>query len=166
MLKIISNKASLLLVCFTLILSGCGKKKIVNENNYTQEIDREQKSTNSIKLIREFQDYIHEKILFNFDDDEISEEMKRKLDKQIEWIISHPELNNIIIEGHCDQVGSREYNISLGERRAESVRRYMIDKGISHDILSTASHGKDKPEIFGSSDEINAQNRRCLTIIK
>ena len=72
---------------------------------------------------------------------------------------------SVIIEGHCDERGTREYNLALGEKRAQSVKNYLINLGISADRVSTISYGKERPAVVGSNDGAWAQNRRSVTIV-
>ena len=72
---------------------------------------------------------------------------------------------NIIVEGHCDERGTREYNIALGERRAQAMKNYLIGLGIEAGRLSTISYGKERPAVIGSSEGAWAQNRRAVAAV-
>ncbi len=69
------------------------------------------------------------------------------------------------IEGHCDERGTREYNLALGERRASAAKDYLIALGVDASRVSTISYGKERPVAFGSNDEAWAQNRRGVTTV-
>ena len=71
----------------------------------------------------------------------------------------------ISIEGHADERGTREYNLALGEKRAQSVKNYLISLGISSDRISTISYGKERPAVVGSNDGAWSQNRRSVTLV-
>jgi peptidoglycan-associated lipoprotein len=72
----------------------------------------------------------------------------------------------IRLEGHTDERGSREYNIGLGERRALSVRRYLLLQGVSSDQLTTVSYGEERPAVLGSNEQAWAQNRRVELVYR
>ena len=72
---------------------------------------------------------------------------------------------SVIVEGHCDERGTREYNLALGEKRAQSVKNYLISLGISSNRISTISYGKERPAVVGSNDGAWAQNRRSVTVV-
>ena len=84
--------------------------------------------------------------------------------KQAAWLKMYPKVN-IIIEGNCDERGTRKYNQALGEKRANAAKRYLIAQGISAKRITTVSYGKDKPAVLGNTEEAYAKNRRDVTII-
>jgi peptidoglycan-associated lipoprotein len=94
----------------------------------------------------------------------ISNEAARTLRQQARWLRKYPE-KRIIIEGNCDERGTREYNYALGNRRALSVRDFLISQGIPSYRIRTVSYGKDKPEFIGSNKTAWALNRRAVTVI-
>lgn len=108
---------------------------------------------------------VPDRILFGYDSSEISQESKTALDTQVDWLKSDSSIK-VIIEGHCDERGTREYNIALGEKRANSVKKYFLKKGISNDRMKVISYGKEKPAFFGTSDDILAKNRRAVLVVK
>jgi peptidoglycan-associated lipoprotein len=71
----------------------------------------------------------------------------------------------VTVEGHCDERGTREYNLALGERRANSVRNYLVALGIDGNRVQTISYGKERPEVGGSDESVWAQNRRGVTVL-
>ena len=70
-----------------------------------------------------------------------------------------------MIEGHCDERGTREYNLALGEKRAQAVKNFLISMGVSADNVSTISYGKERPAVVGSNDGAWSQNRRSVTTV-
>jgi len=104
-------------------------------------------------------------IFFAYDQSLLSEEAQRILKKNAEWLRVRPEAQ-ILIEGHCDERGTVEYNLALGERRAQSVKDYLVNLGISKDRLLTISYGKEKPFAFGHTEEAWAQNRRAHFLLR
>ena len=85
------------------------------------------------------------------------------LNEQIYWLQENPAAM-ILVEGHCDERGTREYNLALGEKRANAVRDYMIASGIEPARIRTISYGKERPDVFGSTEDAWSMNRRSVTI--
>jgi len=108
---------------------------------------------------------VKDRVNFSYDSSELSEEGKNILDIQSEWLKSDKSIN-VVIEGHCDERGTREYNIALGERRANTSRDYLISKGIFEDRIKVLSFGKERPAFFGDTPEVLAKNRRAVTIVE
>ena len=86
------------------------------------------------------------------------------LESQANWINSTPGFQ-IIVEGHCDERGTREYNLALGERRANAVKEFLVSLGVEAGRISTISYGKERPAAEGSTSESWAENRRSVTVI-
>ncbi|MBO9713087.1 peptidoglycan-associated lipoprotein Pal [Sphingomonas sp.] len=101
---------------------------------------------------------------FAFDQFDIDDEAARILDSQAAWLARHPEAR-VTIEGHCDERGTREYNLALGDRRANAAKNYLAAKGISPARITTISYGKERPIALGSDDQSWAMNRRAVTIV-
>jgi len=107
---------------------------------------------------------VGDRVFFNYDSAELDTDAKELLQDQVAWLKQYSDIS-VIIEGHCDERGTREYNLALGEKRAQSVKNYLINLGISADRVSTISYGKERPAVVGSSDGAWAQNRRSVTIV-
>ena len=107
---------------------------------------------------------VGDRVFFNYDSAELDTDAKELLQDQVAWLKQYSDVS-VIIEGHCDERGTREYNLALGEKRAQSVKNYLINLGISADRVSTISYGKERPAVVGSSDGAWAQNRRSVTIV-
>ncbi|SPR13389.1 peptidoglycan-associated lipoprotein Pal [Orientia tsutsugamushi] len=108
------------------------------------------------------------KVYFATEKFDLSEESKRVLRAQSAWLKNNPDVK-IIIEGHCDERGTREYNLALGKKRADAVKQFLVTLGVSRDKIETTSYGKDKPEVEVTKDnkeEAYRLNRRSVTIIK
>ena len=103
-------------------------------------------------------------IYFAFDRYDLSDEARRILTESAKIALAHPNLK-IQIEGHCDERGSSEYNLALGERRAVSVKLYLIRLGVKGDRLSSISYGEEMPANPGHTEEAWAKNRRCHFVI-
>ncbi len=107
---------------------------------------------------------VGDRVLFDYDSAELSNDAKLILDKQSRFLRANTDLT-FTIEGHCDERGTREYNLALGEQRATAVRDYLVIEGISPDRLRVISYGKEKPAVVGSNDMAFAKNRRAVTTI-
>ncbi len=104
---------------------------------------------------------LYEKVIhFDFDSAEIRPEYVDTLRAHAEYLVNTPSAR-LVIEGHCDERGSREYNIALGERRANSVKRFMEAEGVSPVQLDTVSYGEERPVDPGHNEEAWAKNRRA-----
>ena len=106
------------------------------------------------------QRFINEDIFFEFDSSTLNAQDQAILKAKAEWMARNPHLN-IVIEGHCDNRGTTEYNLALGERRAESVKRYLQDLGVSESRIRTISYGEERPLDPGNNEDAWAKNRRA-----
>ncbi len=104
--------------------------------------------------------YKLEMIHFPFDSDAITDEAREILDRNARWLEKHPEYG-VIVEGHCDNRGSVEYNLALGARRAEAVKKYLVQLGIAPDRIQTISYGEERPIDDSNDPEAWAKNRRA-----
>lgn len=105
-----------------------------------------------------------ELIHFDFDSAALTPEAREILQRKAAFLKKHPEIQ-VTIEGHCDQRGSSDYNLGLGQRRADSVKNYLVDLGIAANRLATISYGKEQPLDPGMNEEAWAKNRRAHLII-
>ena len=105
-----------------------------------------------------------DRVFFPFDRADISPEAREILSRQADWLRRYPNVA-VTIEGHCDERGTREYNLALGERRAQAAKNVLVASGISASRISTISYGKERPAVVGSAEESYAQNRRAVTVV-
>lgn len=103
-------------------------------------------------------------VLFGLDQYDIDAEARRILDSQSQWLAQFPN-TRITIEGHADERGTREYNLALGDRRANAAKNYLAARGVSPARITTISYGKERPVALGSDEASWAQNRRAVTIV-
>ena len=108
--------------------------------------------------------FVNEDIHFEFDKSRLLPEAKKILREKAEWLSMHPDVT-VTIEGHCDERGTNEYNLALGDRRAESARRFLTDLGISAGRLTTVSYGEERPLDPRHNEEAWAKNRRAHFVI-
>jgi peptidoglycan-associated lipoprotein len=105
-----------------------------------------------------------DRVFFEFDRSDISPEAQQILQRQASWLQHYPNVS-VTIEGHCDERGTREYNLALGERRAAAVKNVLVAAGIPASRVSTISYGKERPIVLGSNEEAWAQNRVAITTV-
>ncbi|MGB1057446.1 MAG: peptidoglycan-associated lipoprotein Pal [Candidatus Puniceispirillaceae bacterium] len=101
---------------------------------------------------------------FDFDSAELTVSARSTLNRQAAFLSLNPDLM-IVIEGHADERGTREYNLALGDRRATAVRDYLVAKGINSARVRTVSYGKERPAAAGSDEAAWAKNRRAATVL-
>jgi peptidoglycan-associated lipoprotein len=107
---------------------------------------------------------VGDRIFFGYDESELSSEARMTLDKQAAWLKQYPNVT-ITVEGHADERGTREYNLALGERRANSVKTYLLSQGVDSSRINTISYGKERPAVAEANPAGWAQNRRAVTVV-
>jgi peptidoglycan-associated lipoprotein len=105
-----------------------------------------------------------DRVFFAYDHSDITSEGQQILQRQAQWLQRYGQVT-ITIEGHCDERGTREYNLALGERRANAAKNVLIALGIPAARIQTISYGKERPIVVGSSEEGYAQNRVAITTV-
>jgi peptidoglycan-associated lipoprotein len=114
---------------------------------------------------QQFATEVGDRVLFETDSYSLTAMARATLDKQVAWLKRNGQWR-IVIEGHADERGTREYNLALGDRRAATVRNYLINQGIPAQRLSGISYGKERPVALGSNEAAWAQNRRGVTVLQ
>src|SRR6202020_1688649 len=114
--------------------------------------------------IADFKQNVGDRVFFDTDLSNIREDGRGTLSKQAEWLKKYSNYP-ITIEGKCDERGTREYNLALGERRANAVKEYLVSQGVSAGRLETISYGKERPICTDSNEACWAQNRRGVSTI-
>ena len=104
-------------------------------------------------------------VRFDYDSSTLSDAARAALNAQAAFLRSNPDLR-ITVEGHCDERGTREYNLALGERRASAARDYLVAQGIDGARIRTISYGKERPEVVGSNESAWSKNRRAVSVIR
>jgi len=105
---------------------------------------------------------VGDRVFFAFDSFELDADAQELLQDQAAWLKQYNKVS-ITIEGHCDERGTREYNLALGEKRAQAVKNYLNGLGIGISSLNTISYGKERPAVVGSNEAAWGQNRRSVT---
>lgn len=107
---------------------------------------------------------VGDRVFFDTDSSVVDSESQATLERQAAWLRQYSDLN-VTVEGHCDERGTREYNLALGERRANAAKNYLVGLGISPARISTISYGKERPSVLGHSPDAWSQNRRAVTVV-
>ena len=105
---------------------------------------------------------VGDRIFFGYDKFTVLPEQAATLNKQAAWMKANPSVT-VTVEGHCDERGTREYNLARGERRANSVKDYLVAAGVNPERIKTISYGKERPVALGSNEAAWKQNRRGVT---
>jgi peptidoglycan-associated lipoprotein len=108
---------------------------------------------------------VGDRVFFAFDKSVLTPEDRATLDKQSAWLTQYAQ-NNVQIAGNCDDRGTEEYNIALGQRRANAARDYLVAKSIAASRITTISYGKDRPTALGDNEQAWAQNRNAITSVR
>ena len=104
-----------------------------------------------------------DRIFFDTDRFNVDTEDQMVLQSQARWLVQNPSVR-IVVEGHADERGTRDYNLALGERRANSAKNYLVSLGVAPNRIRTVSYGKERPQATGSNEAAWAQNRRAVTV--
>ncbi len=112
--------------------------------------------------LEDFQVNVGDRVYFDLDQYRLSSDAQSILRRQAAWLSSYPDVN-ILVAGNCDERGTREYNLALGERRASVVKNYLVDLGVDPARVQTVSYGKERPLALGTDEGAWAQNRNGFT---
>jgi peptidoglycan-associated lipoprotein len=107
---------------------------------------------------------VGDRVFYDYDKSELRPEARRTIERWAAWMRQHANVT-ITIEGHCDERGTREYNIALGERRATAARNFLVSQGIDARRVATISYGKERPAVLGSNEGAWRQNRRGVAVV-
>ena len=107
---------------------------------------------------------VGDRVFFDFDKSDLKPEARRTIERWSAWLKQYPNVT-VTIEGHCDERGTREYNIALGERRAASAKNFLTSLGIDARRVATISYGKERPAVVGSNEAAWSQNRRGVMVV-
>ncbi|MFP4158887.1 MAG: peptidoglycan-associated lipoprotein Pal [Desulfobacterales bacterium] len=139
--------------------SGIDEQELDDQEREAEEESREAEEEEKAKE-KEKEKVLSEKVYFEFDDSSLTREAREVLQRKVKWLRDNPD-ECIVIEGHCDERGTDEYNLALGSRRAESVKDYMVKAGVDGSQLNTISYGEERPAVDGSGEEAWEKNRRA-----
>jgi peptidoglycan-associated lipoprotein len=128
------------------------------------EEERLREEAGERKELGDREQFLNEDILFEFDKSRLLPEGKEILRRKAKWLRTHHDVS-VIVEGHCDERGTNEYNMALGDRRAGSVKNFLVDIGIAQGRLRTISYGEERPLDPRHNEEAWAKNRRAHFVI-
>ncbi|MFW6335015.1 MAG: peptidoglycan-associated lipoprotein Pal [Desulfosalsimonas sp.] len=132
----------------------------ISEQELEQQRRAEEEKEREKQVEEKKQEFTSEKVYFEFDDSSLTSEARQVLKQKVEWLRDNPDAC-IIIEGHCDERGTDEYNLALGSRRAESVKDFLVKAGVDASRLTTISYGEERPAVEGEDEDAWARNRRA-----
>jgi peptidoglycan-associated lipoprotein len=139
------------------------RQKDLEEQRLQEERLREEARTRRERAERDA--FGNELIHFEYDKSRLLPESKDVLKRKAKWLLANPRVN-AVIEGHCDERGTNEYNMALGDRRAQSAKNYLVDLGVPSRRLTTISYGEERPLAFGQNERAWAKNRRAQFVIE
>ena len=108
---------------------------------------------------------VGDRVFFDFDKSDLRPDAIDQLNRQADFLKANGGIT-VVVEGHCDERGTREYNLALGDRRASSAKQYLESMGVDGGRVETISYGKERPAVLGSNEDAWAQNRRAVTVVK
>ena len=187
--KLWINVIILLIIPGFLFTVSCTKKTVTSDTDVTQPVaDKDLKAKEAAEKARQEElarqraleeerlkeeaakieaarnQFVMEDIFFDFDSFAILPEAQDILSSKAEWLQSNPDIS-VTIEGHCDERGTIEYNLALGDRRAQSAKDFLINLGIAESRLNTISYGEERPVVPDSNEDAWAKNRRAHFVI-
>ena len=154
MVSILRGAKFVAAVLATLAIAGCAKQN-------------EQSALASAAVPGSQQDFVvnvGDRVFFDTDSSELSDQARATLDKQAQWLNNYNRYA-FTIEGHADERGTREYNIALGARRAQTVQAYLVSRGVMAQRMHTISYGKERPVAVCNDISCWSQNRRAVTVL-
>lgn len=173
----------ILILCLTVsLLTGCAKKEMVKEEAVMEEkaipeekpevaqpkeaeLERQRvEAALREKKLEEKEASEFRDIHFDFDKFNLKREAREILQEHAGWLLKHPDYD-VVIEGHCDERGTNEYNLALGERRAVSAMNYLVNLGVEKKRLTTISYGEELPLDPGHNEKAWAKNRRAHFVV-
>ncbi len=154
------------LAAFVLLLSACASSttEMTTAGNGSEEVMRGPTEEVVRGSTEDLVVNVGDRVFFDYNAYNLRPSSQTTLERQAQWLQTYPGLN-VTIEGHCDERGTREYNLALGARRANSVKDYLVSLGINPSRITTISYGKERPVVLGSNEGAWSQNRRSVTVV-
>ena len=149
---------AILVLLMSLVLTACATKKTTTSGAQMQ--GDVYTGTDTVKYLA---DGVPDRVFFATNESVLTTRSRETLRKQAGWLRQNPSIN-IVVEGHADERGTREYNLALGERRANAAKDYLMTYGVSSDRISVISYGKERPVDSGSNPLSWSKNRRSVTV--
>jgi len=155
LIKILRNAFLVVLAC--LVLSACATKKVATMGQMQGDVYT---GTDSVEYLA---DGVPDRVFFATNESILTTRSRDTLRKQAGWLRENSDVT-VVLEGHADERGTREYNLALGERRANAAKDYLMTYGISSSRISVISYGKERPVDSGSNPLAWSKNRRSVTV--
>jgi peptidoglycan-associated lipoprotein len=155
LIKILRNAFLVVLAC--LVLSACATKKVATMGQMQGDVYT---GTDSVEYLA---DGVPDRVFFATNESILTTRSRDTLRKQAGWLRENSDVT-VVLEGHADERGTREYNLALGERRANAAKDYLMTYGISSNRISVISYGKERPVDSGSNPLAWSKNRRSVTV--
>ena len=150
-----------LILVFSVFLSACATQQKTEIKKYDSQIESDvYTGTDTVKYLA---DGVPDRVFFATNESILTTKSRDTLRKQAAWLRKNSNIN-VVLEGHADERGTREYNLALGERRANAAKDYLMTYGISADRISVISYGKERPVDSGSNPLAWSKNRRSVTV--
>jgi peptidoglycan-associated lipoprotein len=157
--KILKNTLLVLVAC--LVLSACATKKEIETTDIKGQMQGDvYTGTDTVEYLA---DGVPDRVFFATNESILTTASRETLRAQAAWLRKNPGIN-VVLEGHADERGTREYNLALGERRANAAKDYLMTYGISSDRITVLSYGKERPVDSGSNPLAWSKNRRSVTV--
>ena len=157
--KILKNTLLVLTAC--LVLSACATKKEIETTDIKGQMQGDVcTGTDTVEYLAEG---VPDRVFFATNESILTTASRETLRAQAAWLRKNPGIN-VVLEGHADERGTREYNLALGERRANAAKDYLMTYGISSDRITVLSYGKERPVDSGSNPLAWSKNRRSVTV--
>ncbi len=167
----------LTMLAVLVLVAGCSKNEpdtgmVTTDSNYTANQTTTATTTDTGMaagpLAGSQQDFVvnvGDRVFFDYDQHDLTAEARSTVERQAQWLKQYGSVS-IVVEGHADERGTREYNLALGEKRATTVRNYLIANGVDAGRIQVISYGKERPAVMGSDEQSWAQNRRAVVVIQ
>ena len=154
-------KNTFLVILVSLVVSACASKKTTTTSSLESQIQGDvYTGTDTVEYLAKG---VPDRVFFATNESILTTKSRDTLRKQAAWLRENSNVN-VVIEGHADERGTREYNLALGERRANAAKDYLMTYGISADRISVISYGKERPVDSGSNPLSWSKNRRSVTV--
>ena len=154
-------KNTILVILVSLVVSACAKKTTTSTSNLDSQIQGDvYTGTDTVEYLAKG---VPDRVFFATNESILTTKARDTLRKQAAWLRENSNVN-VVIEGHADERGTREYNLALGERRANAAKDYLMTYGVSADRISVISYGKERPVDSGSNPLSWSKNRRSVTV--
>lgn len=168
----------LTMLAVLVLVAGCSKNEpdtgmVTTDSNYSANQTSTTATTTDGSMAagpmagtqQDFVVNVGDRVFFDYDQHDLTAEARSTVERQAQWLKQYGSVS-IVVEGHSDERGTREYNLALGEKRANTVRNYLIANGVDASRIQVISYGKERPAVMGSDEQSWAQNRRGVVVIQ